>query len=43
MADRDDGAHGPWGTQMMGHMDIIMHKSRWQTGPIGHMGNEVHG
>ena len=27
----------------MGHMAIIMHGSRWQTGVIGHMGNVAHG
>ena len=43
MGDRGDGAHGQWGTWAMGHMDIIMHRSRWGTGVMGHMGNGAHG
>ena len=37
-----DGAHGQWGTWLMEHMGIIMHRSRWGIGVMGHMSNEAH-
>ena len=44
MVERGNGAHGQWGTWVMGtwvmgHMDIIIHRSRWWTGVMGHIGN----
>ena len=33
---------GQWCTCVMGHMGIIMYRSRWQTGVMGHMCNGAH-
>ena len=30
------------GNGVMGHIAIIMHRSRWGTGMMGHMGNGTH-
>ena len=38
-----DSAQVQLGILVMGHMGIIMHRSRWQTGVMGHMGNGAHG
>ena len=42
MADRGDRTLGQWGTWVMGHVGIIMHRSGWQTEMMGHMGNGAH-
>ena len=30
------------GKGVMGYIAIIMHRSRWETGVMGHIGNGVH-
>ena len=37
------GAMGYRGYGAHGHIGIIMHRSRWGTVVMGHMGNGVHG
>ena len=42
MGHMRDGAHEQWGTWVMGHTAIIMHRSGWGTWVIGCMGNRPH-
>ena len=37
-----NGAQGQWDTWVMGHIAIIMYRSRWGTWVMGRMGNGTH-
>ena len=43
MGNMGNGVHEYLSTWVKGHMGIIMHRSRWWTEVMGHMGNGAHG